>query len=180
MHDRIRLTLLALATLGAFFTVAYLYKTGPQAAEKTWDDRATRMPRVPIMVDARGFAGASVEAVEMWNDAAGFDLFALGTGGVMVKSDDGEPCGNPWRPASEWGHAATAYECPPSWPFEYEILVSFPGDEHNQLCIIAHELGHVLGLGHDSRGVMGQGCAAVVRVNDKDRKALRERFKPTT
>jgi hypothetical protein len=185
----IRLVALLALAGAAMALVGHLYRTGPQAAELVWSDKPTRRPVVPLVVDwPEEFDRPSYYAILLWNDvmptvegARGQDLFHAGEiepgeSGVRILSANGEPCGDPWRPESEEGHSATAYECPDG---TWEIHISAPGDIHTQLCIIAHELGHVLGLADDETGagVMNRWhCAEMVRVSDKDAAAIVERF----
>jgi hypothetical protein len=91
-----------------------------------------------------------------------------------------QPCGTLGfsRPEKESRHSAVTYECPDG---TWEIHIFAPGDLHTQLCIVAHELGHVLGLADDwnhGTGVMNpEHCAQVVQVSDKDSAAIVERYK---
>ena len=86
MTKAIRITLLLVLTIGAMALVGYLYRTGPQAAELTWNDAATKRPTVPIMVDwPEDFDRPSYHAILLWNDimptvegARGQDLFHAG------------------------------------------------------------------------------------------------------
>jgi hypothetical protein len=193
----IRITLLLLLTFGAMTLIGFMYRTGPQARELVWNEDATRRPTVPILVDwPEEFDRPSYHAILLWNDimptvngARGTDLFHAGAledaqrgeSVVRILSANGEPCGDPWRPEAEDGHSATAYQCPAraDGVALWEIHVFAPGDIHTQLCIAAHELGHVLGLADDAQGagIMNQQhCPEMLRVNDKDRLAIVERF----
>lgn len=131
--------------------------------------------RETLGVQAQDFGAATTSAMDLWNGWVGCDFLVAGDD-IAVKSDDGEPCGAMWRPEAEWGHAATSYQCRRSDPRRFEILVSQPGDLHDQLCIIAHELGHILGRKHARRGVMSKECPTFVRVLDVDVRAARARF----
>ena len=133
--------------------------------------------KVTIGVSAEDFSEPTRAAMDVWNGFVGCEFFVPGDD-VLVKSDDGEPCGDPWRPEDEWDHAATAYRCPNG---RTEILVSSPGNINTQACIIAHELGHSLkeyGVEHASIGVMAKNCVVdsqnVMRIRDRDVKAVKD------
>ena len=90
--------------------------------------------RVTIGVHASAeYQEATAAAVDIWNGFVGCEFFVAGDD-VEVMADHGAPCGDPWRPPSEWDHAATAYRCPGGGT---EILVSQPGHLNTQACIIA-------------------------------------------
>jgi hypothetical protein len=112
-------------------------------------------------------------AMDIWNGFVGCKFLVEGTE-VRVKADDGEPCGDPWRPEAEWDHDATAYDCDDE-PWS-EVVVSRPGDIHTQTCIIAHELGHVMGMPHRSFGAMSSECGDMIRIADADVKALKRQY----
>lgn len=122
-------------------------------------------------VTSDDFGPATKSAMQLWNGYVGCDFLVPGDD-VTVKSDDGEPCGINVRPDNQWWHAAAAYKCGD----KFEILISHPGEIHTQLCIIAHELGHVLGREHARDGVMSRGCPSRVRINDDDTSAVRLAF----
>ena len=137
--------------------------------------------RVTIGVTAiDGYEEPTEAAMDVWNAFVGCKFFVAGDD-VLVKSDDGTPCGDPWRPENEWGHAATAYRCSAT---KSEILISSPGNSNTQACILAHELGHTLkefGVVHADVGVMGK-CSDpldghdFLYIRDRDKKAIREAF----
>ena len=178
MNKTIRITLLLIVTIAGMVGVGYLFHTGPQAQEETWDDRNLRQPVPPITVSYEDFGDATKAAIKLWNNVQS-DLFVMSVPSesmVRVLSDNGTPCGDPWRPHDEECHSGLAYQCPDG---TWEIHVTKPGDSHMQYCIISHELGHVLGLADDPPGkrVMNQGCAEHVLVSDKDAAAVKERYK---
>ncbi len=120
-------------------------------------------------------------AMDVWNSYVGCKFLVPGDN-TLVKSDDGEPCGDAMRPEDEWGHAATAYACPDG---NYQILISEPGNINTQAAIIAHEIGHRLkawGVEHSTIGVMSKpkdpnsGEQNVLRIRDRDSRAIREHF----
>ena len=102
------------------------------------------------------FEKPTAAAMKLINGFAGCELFVEGFD-ARVLSTDGEPCGATWHPENRTGeHPATAYECPEKVP-RFEIHIARPGDIHTQVCIVAHELGHVAGLPDTpgERGIMG-------------------------
>jgi hypothetical protein len=123
-----------------------------------------------------GYGDATEAAMDAWNSGAGCEFLIPGDD-VIVQSESGMPCGDTWRPESEWGHSATAYRCLD----HSEIWVSEPGNIHTQAHIIGHEIGHTLDRPHQSIGLMGRppdpnGGNKMLRISDADKKAVRERF----
>lgn len=103
--------------------------------------------KVMLGVKAQDFKKPMLEAMDIWNNAAGCRIFVPGDD-VWWGSTDGEPCGLAFHPSIEDGHSAGAYKCTPSElrPWRWELHVERPGDLRTQTCIALHELGHVLGL----------------------------------
>lgn len=142
------------------------------------------------------YAAATTVAMGVWNDWVGCEFLVKKDrmNDISVMADDGDPCGDPWRPEDEWGHDATAYQCKDvmittthgdlKWTRAVsEILISHPGNLHTQAHIIAHEIGHVLQRPHQTIGVMGRppdpnGSNKMLRISDADKKALSEEFCP--
>ncbi len=182
----VRPVLLLLAAAILMAGIGYLYRTGPQAAEAVWDTRPLRRPTTPMaVVSHEDFTQAAYYSRMLWNNVVLRDpmeerkpLFYAGAEGPRVKifGANGEPCVQE-GPARGPGHAAHAYQCPDG---TWEIHIWAPGDIHTQFCIVAHELGHVLGLAddHSGTGVMNQKhCPKLVRVSDKDAAAVRARYR---
>jgi len=185
-------SLLALA-IGAMVLIGYLYRTGPQARELVWSEKPTRTPVVPIVLDYHDdYAEPGRYAIMLWNNimptkhgARGTDLFVAGVleermpgeSVVRVLPANGEPCGKFSIHETE-GHAATSYECPDG---TWEIHISMPGNIHDQLYIIAHEMGHVLGLDDDKSGsrIMRNNfekTPEMLLVSDKDAAAVVKKY----
>lgn len=125
-----------------------------------------------------GYSKATESAMDNINGWVGCKVFVPGDA-VIVKSEDGAPCGDPWRPEDEWDHAATAYRCNAA---RSEIFISKPGNINTQACIIQHELGHILGLQHHRYGAMAN-CLDpandqqnVLKVRDADVAKLKKEF----
>jgi hypothetical protein len=128
-----------------------------------------------------GYDEETKAAMGIWNGFVGCKFLVSGDG-IVVKSDDGEPCGDAWRPEEEWGHAATSYNCKGG---KSEILIAQPGTNWMQTWTIAHEIGHTLkgfGVKHATIGVMGKtplddgGTPPMIRIRDRDSNALRKVF----
>lgn len=128
-----------------------------------------------------GYEKETRAAMAVWNGFVECEFLVPGDD-ILVKSDDGEPCGDMWRPEGEWGHAATSYDCKEG---KSQIVISHPGTNWMQTWSIAHEIGHTLkghGVEHATIGVMGKtplddgGKTPMIRIRDRDSKALREHF----
>ena len=128
--------------------------------------------RTTLGVHANHFEAATKEAMGLINNAIGCKFFVPGDE-VLVTSATGAPCGDPWRPPREEGHAGTAYRCSKTRDY-FEIHVSRPGDTHTQTCIIMHELLHVAGIRDSTKGVMNQYvCQRHIRMSDEDTDTLK-------
>lgn len=102
-----------------------------------------------IGVTAIDFKEPVKEAMNIWNRAAGCNIFTEGSDAVVL-STDGQPCNLVFHHNISDGHSAGAYQCSPDGAsfrgYLWEVHVEKPGDLRTQTCIAIHELGHVLGL----------------------------------
>lgn len=177
MNKPTRIILILTAAICAMLGIGVFYEKLVQPQELVWSDKAISKPITPLSVTtSEDFKVPAQSAVKLWNNITPLFLIGSKLSTVRILSANGEPCGKFSIHETE-GHSATAYECSGgSW----EIHISKPGDLHTQFCIIAHELGHVLGLADDKAGsrVMNQKvCPEMLLVSDKDRAAVLERFK---
>lgn len=135
-----------------------------------------------------GYDEETEEAMGIWNGFVGCEFLVppkdakKGDAIIVVMSENGEPCGDLWRPELEWGHAATAYDCKDG---NSEIFIAHPGTTWMQTWSIGHEIGHTLkrfGVEHATIGIMGKtpldsgGKPPMIRIRDRDVKALKEHF----
>jgi hypothetical protein len=161
---------------GMFVWIWYLNREA-QKHEPVFMENA-KVWTTPIGVTAEDFESPTKTAVDIWNKRVGCKLFEMGGDDVTVKSGDGMPCGRMDAPGLEPQDSAGAWLC----GTRAEVHVMHPGDIHTQAHIVAHELGHVLGLTHDPRGLMAHPQVissegvTMIRPSDKDAAALRERY----
>jgi len=99
-------------------------------------------------------------AMDLINGFVGCKLLIPGSDGI-VKGADGEPCGKAFHEnIPDEHHSARAFQCnDPSRPFRWEAHIYLPGDSRTQMCIAAHEIGHMLGMEDKPasyRGIMNQ------------------------
>ncbi len=189
MQQKFRLLIIISLTITAFITAFFTFKSLVQPLEPVWNEDATVIPDVPLAVDVGpDFAKPAEYGIALWNDIMpkGKPLFIFAPvsvefGGVRIVGDDrlAQPCGTLGfdRPEREDGHSAVSYQCKDGI---WEIHIFESGDLHTQFCIIAHELGHILGLADDHRGkrIMNQYYCSEEQVlpSDKDKAAVIERF----
>lgn len=133
---------------------------------------------ITIGVQAEDFSESTFAAMGLMNGFVGCEFLVPGDD-VVIKSDNGEPCGIAFHPAISDGHSAGAYRCADG---KSEVLVSAPGDIHTQVCIVAHEIGHVAGLkdapSKTSRGIMNQYVCPdrQIVLSDAESKYLSDKF----
>jgi len=138
-----------------------------------------RTPKQVLGVSSKDFSRPAAAAVKIINGFAGCDFLVFtpnDNATIDIRSDDGEPCGQPFHELVGDGHSAAAYRCPGRNP-QFEILIASPGDIHDQACIAAHEIGHALGLQDGGKGIMNQhDCPDFIRLSDAEVDQLRAKF----
>ncbi|MBW2288647.1 MAG: hypothetical protein JRG90_12575 [Deltaproteobacteria bacterium] len=145
----------ALTLAAAMFVLIWWMNQKRQAAEDVWHPKARHWTSTPLTVSwDEHFWGAHnnsfSKAVSEINGAVGCNQLRVALDGgptdVRIVSTDGEPCGDMEALVSKESHAAQTYLCPDGTA---EIHIGQPGDVTKSYLIAIHELGHVLGLGHD-------------------------------
>jgi hypothetical protein len=131
-----------------------------------------------VTVQADDFQRPTRVAMSIINAFVGCEFLVSGGAQVRVLSIDAEPCGETFHHAIEDGHAGTSYACKDG---RSEVHVSFPGNTHDQVCIIAHELGHIAGLAdhryRGQRGIMNQyDCPTPIVLSDYEVGFMRRKF----
>ena len=166
------------------------FVTYPDAAPVAADaagpaDAATRVgeftfPDVPIVIqDADGVFAASIKTtITFWNRAVGCELLTFDNDhempGIVVHTGappEGQHC-------ADVGGCAY-YETIMGLPFSGHVFVTAPSNISDDYAVIAHEIGHLLGLAHDvgfGRSVMRPEVKYPIRARDADKAALEERY----
>lgn len=170
--------------------IGLIYHYVVQPREAVWDDRPRPWERAPIVVSAPDdFREPTEVIVGLFNRQVGCRLLLFAMSGdidVRVETGVRSPCGRDDAVRIDPDEAAGAFLCPGA---RAEIHIAYPGDLFERTWIVAHELGHVLGLAHDDSGLMrekvpvtfdkeGHRALPIIRLTDKDAAALRGRYCP--
>jgi len=147
--------------------------------------------KVPVTVDWSGIDStfdSSVEyAMEGWNHAAGCDVLAPAEeiANVSIATYDGTICGGPGGIEDVSGAIAGTARCSAD---RAEIRLQVLSDLKSVFVIVEHEMGHALGLAHDTSGLMnpsprlydpaqlGGGATLLVLPSDADGDAIGARY----
>ncbi len=141
--------------------------------------RSLPAAKVTLSVYATDFEDPTKSAMGIINGFVGCEFLVPGNE-VRVLSTDGQPCGKSFHDAIEDGHSAGTYDCEDRTP-RYEIHVMHPGNTHTRACIVAHEIGHAVGLEDHKvrgrRGIMNQyNCPDMIVLSDAEVSFLREKY----
>ena len=180
----VRLTIAAVIFIPFVSWIVWLNVTYEEKV--VWSPKAKQWERTPIRVYAQDFGDATDSAIDIWNGAAKCKVLERishrDDADVIVKSTDGTPCGKMDAPGMLPNHAGGAYYCGSS---PDEVHVAYPGDLRQQLVVVGHELGHIIGFGDDDPvttcRIMAGNIKAVyncdlIYPSDADTKALRKRY----
>jgi hypothetical protein len=151
---------------GVFHPAARLWASVPLTVD--WDHRGA----------LAAYSATIGSAMESWNRELGCTVFVQTSDHPDVKltSFDAMPCGRyEHTEALAQDDAAGTWLCPNGTA---DVQLQRLDDIGVAYVIFVHELGHVLGLAHDSGGLMGPSVTATdfVRPSAKDVHALRERY----
>lgn len=172
----IKLLLPLLLGVVSITSIGVVYTQCIQPNEAVWLPNARHWANTPLKVEITDFHEASRDAIKLWNNRIGCPIFREDNSNpnIIIKSADAS-CGTPLSREDYGG----AYLCGQT----AEVHVAYPGDLWQQLYIIHHELGHVIGLAHDDRGAMAplprreiHGPDPIIRATDKDTDAIRKRY----
>jgi predicted Zn-dependent protease len=117
------------------------------------------------------------EAVSLWNKQAGCTLFQISKESPIIKVKQGTI--EVGTETEDWGAGAFVNK----ETTRGKIIVYVPLMVGTDLQVLHHELGHILGLAHDTSHTMKPiikeeigGRQAMVRAQDKDIEALNARY----
>jgi hypothetical protein len=159
------------------------------AAETVWAENARHWQYMPLAVrgsaDMHTFAPQLEHAQDMWNNQVGCPLFVTAAASPVenVQPDvrviflAGAACASELAILDVLASAGTYY-CPDGTA---DIEVNRLDDVRVAYRLFAHELGHVLGLGHDPVGLMAPSITTASLEEEavpsaKDREALAARY----
>lgn len=131
---------------------------GCDGQQVNWIPDQPAWPPAPLTVSwsiDSTFDSSVTYAMDGWNHAAGCKVTvkapAGATGNIDIGSYDGTVCGGAGGIENVSGATAGTGRC----AFDYaEIRIQVASDLYSVFVIVEHELGHALGLDHDTSGLM--------------------------
>lgn len=179
MSKTTRIILLLTTTIAAMIGIGIFYTKIVQPQQAVWD---TKNPvhwdssLIPLSISSADYPDALKEAVKLWNGQAKCPLFEVSEPSTITVRQGTIEVG-----AETEDFAAGAYVN--GRGLGGEIVVFHPLMVGTDLQVLHHEMGHLLGLAHDTSGTMKPliaeeigGRQKLVRAQDKDIAALNERY----